>query len=144
MDAKEYLKRIKILDAKIKNKKLELEDIYNRMQGVPAISYEPKIGGSVNSVAPQDKLMSKYMDYQQELESDINELISIKKEAIDLIYMLENADCVDVLYKRYFLFKKWEEIALEMNYTYRQVLRIHGRALIAFNKILKDVTQCHI
>ena len=42
MEAKEYLKQIKTLDIKIKNKSLELEDIENKMKGVTGISYEEK------------------------------------------------------------------------------------------------------
>lgn len=144
MEAKEYLKRIKILDTKIRNKKLELEDIYSRMQGVTAISYEPKISGAVNNNAPQDRLMPKYIEYQKELEKDINELIVLRKNAICLIDKLENADCIRVLYERYVMYKKWEEIAIGMNYAYRTVLRIHGQALKDFTEILAhNVTLKH-
>ena len=136
MEAKEYLKQIKTLDIKIKNKSLELEDIENKMKGVTGISYEEKTSGSVNNKSPQEKLVHKYIAYQDELEKDINKLAECKSQAMNLIDKIEDADCVDVLYKRYFQFKKWEQIAVEKNYSYQGICKIHGKALQMMNEIL--------
>lgn len=139
MEAKEYLKQIKTLDIKIKNKSLELEDIENKMKGVTGISYEEKTSGSVNNKSPQEKLVHKYIAYQDELEKDINKLAECKSQAMNLIDKIEDADCVDVLYKRYFQFKKWEQIAVEKNYSYQGICKIHGKALKSLNKILNSI-----
>lgn len=141
MEAKEYLKRIKLLDIKIKNKSLELEDIQNRMTGLQGITYEEKISGSVNNKSPQEKMMYKYLAYKEELQENINELTEYKKQAMSLIDKIDNADCVDVLYKRYFQFKKWEQIAVEKNYSYQGICKIHGKALQMMNEILKSVQK---
>ena len=38
----------------------------------------------------------------------------------------------------------FDDIAEEMHYTKRQVLRLHGKALTAFEKrYAEDVTKCH-
>ena len=40
-------------------------------------------------------------------------------------------DCTlrKLLIKRYLQFKTWEQIAVEMNYSWRQIVRLHGKAL---------------
>ena len=139
MEAKEYLKQIKTLDIKIKNKSLELEDIENKMKGVTGISYEEKTSGSVNNKSPQEKLVHKYIAYKDELEKDINKLAKCKSQAMNLIDKIEDADCLDVLYKRYFQFKKWEQIAIEKNYSYQGICKIHGKALKSLNKVLNSI-----
>ena len=39
----------------------------------------------------------------------------------------------EVLIRRYLMGKAWEQIAVEMNYTYRHVTRLHGTALQSFS-----------
>lgn len=145
MEAKEYLKRIKLLDIKIKNKSLEIEDIENKMKGVTGISYDEKISSSSNNKSPQEKMIYKYLAYKEELQENINELTEHKKQAMSLIDKIENAEYIEVLYKRYFQYMKWEQIAVDMNYTYRGILKIHGKALQIFDKVLKSVhTSSHL
>ena len=60
---------------------------------------------------------------------------------MNLIDKIEDADCVDVLYKRYFQFKKWEQIAVEKNYSYQGICKIHGKALQMMNEILKSIQK---
>ena len=138
MEAKEYLKQIKTLDIKIKNKSLEIEDIENKMKGVTGISYDEKISSSSNNKSPQEKMIYKYLAYKEELQENINELTEHKKQAMSLIDKIENAEYIEVLYKRYFQYMKWEQIAVDMDYTYRNILYIHGKALIELNEILKS------
>lgn len=139
METKEYLKRIKTLDVKIKNKKLEIEDIENKMRGVEAISYGERTSGRFNIKSPQEKLVAKLVDYQEELNECVNELAEHKKQAMLLIDKMENAEYIDVIYKRYFQYMKWEQIAVDMNYSYRGILKIHRKALVKFNDILESV-----
>ena len=46
---------------------------------------------------------------------------------------------IDLLYQRYFQYKEWEEIAVDIGMTYRNVYRLHGRALLSFENKL----SCH-
>ena len=42
---------------------------------------------------------------------------------------VEDINCYDLLYKRYVLYKTWEEIAVDMNYSIRKIYYLHGEAL---------------
>lgn len=138
MYAKEYLSRIKLLDYRIRNKKIELEDIEYKMQGISSVKIGDKngINSSSNIQSPQEKLIFKYFEYQKDLSKSIEELMNLKTEAMARIDKLDNADYVNLLYKRYFQYKKWEEIALEMNYAYRSIIRLHDKALHKMDKII--------
>jgi hypothetical protein len=55
-----------------------------------------------------------------------------------VIDAVEHPDQKNVLVKRYINYEKWEAIALEMGYTYRNVCYIHGRALQAVERLLEN------
>lgn len=136
--AKEYLRHIKTLDQRVKNKKLEVEKLFSLSSGLKGISYEKKEGvnNTPNDKSPQETYIYKLLEYQDELKKDIDELVEYRQEAMHLIDQINDANCIDVLYKRYFEYKKWEEIALEMNYAYRSIIRLHGEALHKMDKII--------
>jgi len=142
MDAKEYLMQIRKLDIQIRNKKMELEAIRNRMTGVSSVSYEKKEPAtSKSTLSPQEKYYPKYEKYSRSILADIAELVEMKKKAIRLIDSIDDADCIDVLYKRYVLMKKWELIAVEMGFSYPHIHRIHERALNMLNeKMIQNET----
>lgn len=144
MTAKEYLQQIRKLDLQIRNKKLEKEDIWNRMEGCSAISYEPKIGtsGTPSIKSPQEKYYPILDRYEKEIAVDIDRLIDVKREVMAVIDSLDDPDEINLLYMRYFQYLKWEEIAYKMNFSYMHVHRIHGSALQSVEKkMLHFVTK---
>ncbi len=92
-----------------------------------------KVGAGANPA--QDKILCKIADLQSEINADIDRLVDVKKQLADLIAKIDNARYRAVLEYRYLCFKKWEKIAEEMNYSYRQVLRLHKQALKKFDEI---------
>lgn len=138
MNAKEYLQQIRKLDLQIHNKQLEKEEIWNRMQGCAAISYEPKIGapGTPNTKSPQEKYFPILERYEKEIAEDIDRLIDVKREVMAVIDSLDDPDEINLLYMRYLQYLKWEEIAYKMNFSYKHVHRIHGNALQSIDRIL--------
>lgn len=54
------------------------------------------------------------------------------KEITEKIERMDDENEKDVLFYRYIRLMKWEEIAAKMKYTYRNVTKIHGRALCSF------------
>lgn len=131
MTAKEYLMQIHRLDAQIRNKRLELEDIWNRMKGVQAINYEAKEGvsGSPNTRSPQEKYFPIYEEYRKELRMILTESMRKRKEIMAVVDSIDDADYIDLLHKRYFQSEKWEDIAVEMNYSLPYIYQLHGEAL---------------
>ena len=142
MTAKEELKQIKKLDTQIRIKELEIRDIENRMTGCAGITYEEKVqSGSPNEKSPQEKWYPLLDKYQKQLSQQVMDLMEYKKEIMETIDKLTDPNHIAVLYKRYFEFKQWEEIAVDMHYSYRGVLKLHGRALQEYEK---ECTLVHI
>lgn len=46
---------------------------------------------------------------------------------------MENEDEREVLRLRYILGLKWKEVVVKMNYSYRRILDIHGKAFLSFD-----------
>lgn len=68
-------------------------------------------------------------DYEKEIDRRIDELYQIKLEILSAIGTVNDSTLRKLLVKRYLQFKTWEQIAVEMNYSYMHVTRLHGKAL---------------
>ena len=86
----------------------------------------------------------KIVELEEEINKDIDILIEHKKLAMDMIKSLDDDREQVILYKRYFEKKSFEQISVDTNYSWRQVHRLHGRALVALDNKYKDVIECHI
>lgn len=138
MKAIDYLEQIKIMDAKIETKMEELERLRTLAEKTTA-----SVGGErVQASGSQTKLedcVIKIMQAQEEINASIDRFVDYKKEAMKLIDHACDADCIRLLYKRYFSYMKWEEIAVDMNYTYQWVSGgLHQRALSQVQKALDE------
>lgn len=135
-DAKAYLKRIRLYDSHINNKMEELERLKAMVTKITQTLRDDAGGGSRS----QDKVgdaVSRMVDLQAELNAEINRYVDSKAEIRNALNKIQKQRYFDVLYKRYVLFKTWQQIADEMGYEdIRNVYRLHGRALLAFNRIL--------
>lgn len=96
--------------------------------------------GRVVSTSGDKHKYDKYAGFADRLERRIHELSSVKQEIEEAISRVENSTHRTLLLERYINCKTWERIAVDMNYSYKQICRIHGRALAG----IKDVLECPI
>ena len=75
---------------------------------------------------------SKIVDIEREIGASIDQLERIRLQVESVINSVPNVNQRNVLRLRYISGMKWEQIAVKLNYDYRWVLRLHGKAL---NKI---------
>lgn len=137
MKAINYLKQIKIMDAKINSDIEELATLEALAEKTTSV-----MGGErVQSSGSQQKMadtVAKIVDMQNQINREIDELIEYKKEARNLLCEIE-ADCMTLLHKRYFVFKTWEQIAVDMGFTYQWVSGgLHQKALAQMQKVLDE------
>lgn len=136
-DAKEYLRQIRMYDTRINCAQEELDNLRSMTTKITATWKDDVVSGTGN----QDKLgdaVAKIIDLQNGINSDIDKYIGTKAEVWALIKRIKDPDQFKVLYMRYFKYKHWEQIACDMNMTYRNVCYIHGRALQAVAELLKE------
>jgi hypothetical protein len=138
----DYLKQIEVMDAKINSNIEELAQLEALATKTTSVLGDERVQAS----GSQDKMADcvvKIADLQTELNKQIDEYIEFKNQARDVINECD-ADCLTLLKKRYFFYKKWEEIAVEMNFTYQWVSDgLHQRALSQVQRVLDDKEAYH-
>lgn len=136
IDAKRYLQQVRLYDSRINTK---LEDLRRLNEMVLRIT--PTLKDDIySSGGGQDKFadtMAKIVDLKAEINRDIDRYVDAKQEIADTLDKLSDPCHVIVLHKRYAQYKTWEQIACDMNMSYRNVCYIHGKALQAVNEIMK-------
>ena len=136
MSSKEFLNKIRYIDMMI-NCKLEQVAELRSMLLPGAIRYDKdKLQTSNNADAISDTV-SKLMELEEKINTDIDELVELKSIARDKIERMENDVEKVILYKRYFNNESFENIAVECGYSWRHIHRLHGEALKNFDKIYK-------
>ena len=79
--------------------------------------------------------------YSELIDKRIHRLYEIKKEILENVESTRRRNTSEaLLILRYLNFQTWEMIACKMNYSYKQVCRLHGKAL----NLIKDVIECPI
>ena len=68
-------------------------------------------------------------DAETDAHAELQMLAAKKKEVEGIIAAIKHNNHRDVLYHRYILQKKWEQIAVDLGFDYRWVTRLHGEAL---------------
>lgn len=129
---KEYLRQLRVFSIKIQQKKDELEGLKAAAENVSASIDSERVQTSPKDRMPDN--VSRIVDLESEIHKDIQELLILKNKIINELQGLSNPVYIEILYKRYVEYKQFEEIAIEINYSYRQVLRIHGFALQEFKR----------
>ena len=121
-EAKYLLQKIAFLDAEINSLIRERESVKSTLLKATDYSNEPVATTKRNT--SEDKLI-KLADKSSEIDSKVDELVDFKIKMGDYINGVP-------LYKL-------SDVSDVMRYSERHLHRLHGEALLAFQKVLKDV-----
>ena len=141
MEAKEYLKQIENLDTRIKNLDNEIRDLRNEIITVRSSWPDGQPHGS-GTTSPVEVAVQELVDGLQGIEMLQlhlrSQLWSKRNEIINTIGQLSNPDHNRLLYLRYVRLMIWEEIAVDMHFSYQWVSgALHSNALQELDAILK-------
>lgn len=131
MTAKEYLRQLIDMNS-------EIESIYDQIAWLRAQA--TKVTTTYSDMPPggESKDISDIMNDIFDLEGSyvfaLGELTKLKREASAVIEKITDNRHRTVLRKRYLNSENWETIADETGYSLRQVYRLHGEALCAYEK----------
>lgn len=131
MQAKQYLQELKRLDTCIHQRLREKQSLYDSTVGAVRTDKE-RVQASANADALPN-LIARIETLEKEIDRQIDDYIQLKHRIINQIHGLGNEAYISVLHKRYVEFKRLEEIAVEMNYTYSYARALHGKALMEFS-----------
>lgn len=128
VNAKQYLKQAYKLNERIESDKIELENLRSLSTSIACDMTQEKVQSSTSG----DKTLNiicAIVDLEDEIKNEIEKLIRLKKQIRDVINKVEDVDEMLVLKYRYLMFLQWDEICEKMNYSKRQMYRIHDSAL---------------
>jgi len=127
-DKIKYLKRYINLDREIDRKLEEVARLRAKLTRVTEVySTEPRGGGSI--YGKTEEILAKIVDLEKEIDADVDRLISIRDNIKAIIEAVEDDRERLLLQYRYLDGRTFEEIAVQMHYSWRQIHRLHSKAL---------------
>ena len=133
MKTKEYLSQVSRLNKMINNKLSEISQLRELSVSISAIGNDEKVQTSPNF----DKIgtaIAKIDELESNLDKMIDEYLVKRERIIAQIDTMEEESVYQILFSRYIEKKTFEKIATEMEYSWRQIVRLHGKALQQFEK----------
>jgi hypothetical protein len=132
----EKLKDLLYIDKLINAKNSELDNLRELAYSLP--SQFGNVDNIPNSQSPTtsrtEHFAVKIADLELEISREIQALLEEKQELREKIESMPNLLLRTVLIERYLNFKKWEQIAVDMNYDYAYIQRLHKKALEEYEK----------
>lgn len=96
----------------------------------PMLSGMPGGSGDGQALA---RAVEQLIQARQELQAQINQCWAIRREVVAAIGQITDPRDREILYRRYILGQKWEQIAVEISLDERNVRRRHKRAILALS-----------
>lgn len=131
--AKDYFAQIRKTDRLIKRL---TDTVFTLRSSLTSQSYELN-PDKVQTSGPKNTLeetVAKIVDLEADINRRIDELVDMKQEAFTMINRIPDLDQQNILIGRYIQLKKWEDIALELNFSIQWVYELHGKGLLAFSQ----------
>ena len=133
MTAKEYLSQAFHVDQRIDSKLEQVMKLRESVTKATATLSDMPRADTPNPHRMEDTI-GKIVDFEQEINRDIDRLVDLKREARDAISALTDPDQQLVLELRYLCFKRWEDIAVDMGYSLRRLYELNDCALEEISK----------
>lgn len=129
--AKQELNQYYDLLRKGQNLKSNLEELRTRMQAIKVFAGGERVSGGQKQTDRLEIYIDKCAALEREIASTIWEMSAKQNEIEQKINRLSGV-CADILHKRYIERKSFEKIAVECNYSYRNIKYLHKKALLKF------------
>jgi hypothetical protein len=132
ISAKQYLGQLQEFDEVINQNMERLQDMKLQATGSGAIDYSRDRVQTSPAGDALCKSVSSYVDFDAEINSEIDRFAEMKNQIIREIRGLHNVKYMRVLFKVYVQYKNLKLTASEMKMSYNYVLDVHKKALNAF------------
>lgn len=133
MTAKQFLNRARRIDREI-SQLIELKQhTRDRLTNITQTLTADIVSGS-----PDPHKFDKLAELENDINDKIDELVEVKREIFLVIQQVPSRTHRLVLMSYYLDMNTWEQTAVNMNYSWRQTMRIHGLALVEVEKLLQS------
>ena len=137
MGPRKELSNIKKIRYEIKALEDAVTEIETRLTRISPVLSDMPMGGS-----GADKMtdgVASMIELKEKLGKKICEYNLCITRVTELILRVDDSLYRTILYRMYVLNDSLERVAVELNFSYRHVCRLHGYALTAFEKMSYDV-----
>ena len=135
MTAKEFMKQHERIVEKIRQIEIQIYDIEQTL-GVKGVNYDSQPHGSGISQVTESTA-TKLIELREVQRDLVDKLWTKRIEIERIIFMIENATFAELLQRKYIRLQKWEDIATDMKFDSRYIYKLHGKALVEVDKIIR-------
>ena len=133
MTAKKWMSRARRIDREINNL-LQLKQ--NTRDNLPKITQA--FDHDTVSGSPDPHKFDRLVALEDEIDKRVDDLIQVKQEILEMITLIPDRNQRIVLTSYYLNMKTWEQIAVDMHYSYDNIMRLRKHGLIEVDKILQE------
>lgn len=131
MNAKQWLSRARFIDREIALLQKTKEETRDNLTKITQ-NYESDGAQTTKDPHKYDRLV----ELENEIDQKVDELIATKREILNVIFKVEDRNQRQVLISYYIRMKTLEKIAVEMNYSFRQIGNIRRYGIREVQKII--------
>jgi len=132
MTAKEYLSRLRSLELRLLANANEIENLTTIATHITSAINSDGIHTTGTTSDKLGSCVARIVDLRNEIDADVDNLEKVRKEIIDSIENVQTTKHRELLRMRYVCHMTFEEIAVEMDMSWRHIVRLHGYALNEF------------
>ena len=131
-EKKQYLRRYQAAKKRAKMIQEEIDELRSSKTSPVGLGDGLPHGSGTSDLSGYAARLDELM---RELEAEKEMQMVTYREIRQQIGMVPDPTEQEILSRRYLLEQRWEKISVEMNYDYRYVLKLHGKALLHFEVI---------
>lgn len=131
MTAKQYMNRVRRVDKEI----TALENLLQKTRDTLENTTQKYDSDGSQSTKDPHKF-DRLMELESLIDQKISEQLVLKAETLETIGKVRDRTQRIVLTEYYLNMKTWEQVAVNINYSYQHTHRIHGHALQEVNRII--------
>jgi hypothetical protein len=135
MTAKEFMKQHERIVEKIRQVGIQIYDIEQTL-GIKGVNYDSQPHGSEISQVTESTA-TKLIELREVQRDLVDKLWTKRIEIERVIFMIENATLAELLQRKYIRLQKWDDIATDMKFDSRYIYKLHGKALVEADKIIR-------
>lgn len=126
-ELKHKLRSAWVLQQQIDAYKIELQNLRDDASRItPAYSLAPGGSGTGQRI---ENAMAKIVDAENIIQAEMEILMVALGEIRQLVSLVDDPILRLILHKRYLCYQKWEQIAVDLNYSWKQIHRLHNKVL---------------
>ena len=129
MDIRKFLESGKLADALIQSDLEELGRLRGMLTSLQSLSSAPRVAVSGGREAGFVRTVEKIEALEEKINREIDEYVDKKEQIRVLILSVTEPACRLCLQLRYMEFATWPVIAEKMNYSERQIYRLHEKGI---------------